>query len=82
VAEQKLAADLEKRFSVSSVRVIALISARAVRAGAKANTRVAGAGGAGVMAESLVYFNQQWVGDHNEEWFRQRDPSPERWSTR
>ena len=24
------------------------------------------------MAEYLLYFNQQWVGDHTEEWFRQR----------
>ena len=26
------------------------------------------------MAEYLVYFNQQWVGDHTEEWFRGRAP--------
>jgi hypothetical protein len=26
------------------------------------------------MAEYLIYFNQQWVGDHNEEWFRGRGP--------
>jgi hypothetical protein len=26
------------------------------------------------MAEYLIYFNQQWVGDHDEEWFRQRGP--------
>ncbi|MFF5217677.1 YciI family protein [Micromonospora sp. NPDC000442] len=26
------------------------------------------------MAEYLVYFNQQWVGDHTEEWFRERGP--------
>ena len=24
------------------------------------------------MAEYLIYFNQQWVGDHPEEWFRGR----------
>ena len=24
------------------------------------------------MAEYLLYFNQQWVGDHSEEWFRGR----------
>ena len=24
------------------------------------------------MAEYLIYFNQQWVGDHSEEWFRER----------
>src|SRR3546814_15406837 len=24
------------------------------------------------MAEYLIYFNQQWVGDHDEEWFRGR----------
>jgi hypothetical protein len=24
------------------------------------------------MAEYLLYFNQQWVGDHTEEWFRGR----------
>jgi hypothetical protein len=27
-----------------------------------------------VMAEYLIYFNQQWVGDHTEEWFRGRGP--------
>ena len=26
------------------------------------------------MAEYLIYFNQQWVGDHAEEWFRPRGP--------
>ena len=26
------------------------------------------------MAEYLIYFNQQWVGDHSEEWFRGRGP--------
>jgi hypothetical protein len=26
------------------------------------------------MAEYLIYFNQQWVGDHSEEWFRERGP--------
>ena len=26
------------------------------------------------MTEYLVYFNQQWVGDHSEEWFRGRAP--------
>ena len=26
------------------------------------------------MAEYLIYFNQQWVGDHTEEWFRSRSP--------
>ena len=26
------------------------------------------------MAEYLMYFNQQWVGDHTEEWFRGRAP--------
>ena len=24
------------------------------------------------MTEYLIYFNQQWVGDHSEEWFRGR----------
>ena len=24
------------------------------------------------MAEYLIYFNQQWVGDHDEEWFQGR----------
>ena len=24
------------------------------------------------MAEYLIYFNQQWVGDHTEEWFHSR----------
>ena len=26
------------------------------------------------MPEYLLYFNQQWVGDHPEEWFRPRGP--------
>ena len=26
------------------------------------------------MAEYLIYFNQQWVGDHSEEWFTGRGP--------
>jgi hypothetical protein len=26
------------------------------------------------MTEYLIYFNQQWVGDHPEEWFRERGP--------
>ncbi len=26
------------------------------------------------MTEYLIYFNQQWVGDHDEEWFRPRGP--------
>ena len=26
------------------------------------------------MTEYLIYFNQQWVGDHPEEWFRSRGP--------
>jgi hypothetical protein len=26
------------------------------------------------MTEYLIYFNQQWVGDHTEEWFRRRGP--------
>ena len=26
------------------------------------------------MTEYLIYFKQQWVGDHPEEWFRQRGP--------
>jgi hypothetical protein len=26
------------------------------------------------MPEYLIYFNQQWVGDHDEEWFRPRGP--------
>jgi hypothetical protein len=26
------------------------------------------------MTEFLIYFNQQWVGDHTEEWFRSRAP--------
>ena len=26
------------------------------------------------MAEYLIYFNQQWVGEHTEEWFRGRGP--------
>ena len=27
------------------------------------------------MPEYLIYFNQQWVGDHTEEWFRPRGPA-------
>jgi hypothetical protein len=27
-----------------------------------------------VVTEYLLYFNQQWVGDHSEEWFRSRAP--------
>jgi hypothetical protein len=26
------------------------------------------------VAEYLMYFNQQWVGEHTEEWFRSRGP--------
>ena len=26
------------------------------------------------MTEYLIFFNQQWVGDHTEEWFRSRGP--------
>jgi hypothetical protein len=26
------------------------------------------------MPEYLLYFNQQWVGEHSEEWFRSRGP--------
>ena len=26
------------------------------------------------MTEYLIYFNQQWVGDHTEEWVRGRGP--------
>ncbi|MGW7679388.1 YciI family protein [Kribbella sp. NPDC054772] len=26
------------------------------------------------MAEYIIYFNQQWVGDHTEEWFAGRSP--------
>jgi hypothetical protein len=26
------------------------------------------------VTEYLIYFNQQWVGDHTEDWFRQRGP--------
>ena len=26
------------------------------------------------MSEYVIYFNQQWVGDHSEEWFRGRGP--------
>jgi hypothetical protein len=26
------------------------------------------------MPQYLIYFNQQWVGDHTEEWFRGRGP--------
>ena len=26
------------------------------------------------MSKYLIYFNQQWVGDHSEEWFESRGP--------
>ncbi|MFC6705121.1 YciI family protein [Flexivirga alba] len=26
------------------------------------------------MAQYIIYFNQQWVGDHSEEWFSKRGP--------
>ena len=26
------------------------------------------------MTQYIIYFNQQWVGDHTEEWFRGRGP--------
>ena len=26
------------------------------------------------MPQYIIYFNQQWVGDHTEEWFRSRGP--------
>ncbi len=26
------------------------------------------------MAKYIIYFNQQWVGDHSEEWFHARGP--------
>ena len=26
------------------------------------------------MAKYIIYFNQQWVGDHSEEWFASRGP--------
>ncbi len=26
------------------------------------------------MAKYIIYFNQQWVGDHSEEWFQARGP--------
>jgi hypothetical protein len=26
------------------------------------------------MAQYIIYFNQQWVGDHSEEWFAARGP--------
>lgn len=26
------------------------------------------------MTQYAIYFNQQWVGDHSEEWFRERGP--------
>jgi hypothetical protein len=29
------------------------------------------------MAEYLIFFNQQWVGDHTEDWFRSRGPLAE-----
>lgn len=29
------------------------------------------------MSEYIIFFNQQWVGDHTEEWFRSRGPLAE-----
>ena len=29
------------------------------------------------MPHYIIYFNQQWVGDHSEEWFRSRGPLAE-----
>ncbi|MGZ0149332.1 YciI family protein [Kribbella sp. WER1] len=26
------------------------------------------------MSQYIIYFNQQWVGDHSEEWFKSRGP--------
>ncbi|AMS04176.1 hypothetical protein DUY81_11385 [Acidipropionibacterium acidipropionici] len=26
------------------------------------------------MSQYIIYFNQQWVGDHSEEWFASRGP--------
>ncbi|HET6738727.1 MAG TPA: YciI family protein [Kribbella sp.] len=26
------------------------------------------------MSQYIIYFNQQWVGDHSEEWFSERGP--------
>ena len=34
------------------------------------------------MPEYLIYFNQQWVGDHTEEWFAGAGHSPWRSWTR
>lgn len=28
------------------------------------------------MTEYLLYFNQRWVGDHTDDWFRGRERSP------
>src|SRR5262245_64861454 len=39
----------------------------------EADVGSARAEGAG-MPEYLLYFNQQWVGDHTEDWFRGRGP--------
>ena len=30
------------------------------------------------MAQYIIYFNQQWVGDHSEEWFIGAARSPRR----
>ena len=29
------------------------------------------------MPQFIIYFNQQWVGEHSEEWFRERGPLAE-----
>jgi hypothetical protein len=41
--------------------------------GVEAVARSAPAGGA-AMAEYIIFFNQQWVGDHTAEWFGTRGP--------
>jgi hypothetical protein len=49
------------------------ISPVAVRGEVTADTWPAAAGGA-AMATYLIYFNQQWVGAHDAEWFGGRGP--------
>jgi len=34
----------------------------------------------GLITEYLIYFNQQWVGDHTEEWFVADDDAAKVWA--
>jgi len=57
----------DSRDSVCRIRVSPFVGE------VNADHRIRRRGGA-VMPEYLIYFNQQWVGDHTEEWFAGRGP--------